>query len=78
MSLQNIVPYKLPNHGAFILYPETEAEIFYLDEKPSHRDLLYVVGAFKHGPDRKSDFIHIRYYVEKLLKLYMKKRKNNF
>lgn len=62
-------------HGAFILYPGTEDEIFYLDEEPSHRDLLYGVGAFKLGPGRKSDFTHIRYYVEKLLKLYRKKEK---
>lgn len=62
-------------YGAFILYPGTEDEIFYLDEEPSHRDLLYGVGAFKLGPGRKSDFTHIRYYVEKLLKLYRKKEK---
>lgn len=62
-------------HGAFILYPGTEDEIFYLDEEPSHRDLLYGVGAFKLGPGRKFDFTHIRYYVEKLLKLYRKKEK---
>ncbi len=60
-------------HGAFILYPGTEDEIFYLDEEPEHRDLLYGVGAFKLGPGSKADFTHIRYYVERLLKLYKKK-----
>ena len=60
-------------YGAFILYPGTEDEIFYLDEEPLHRDLLYGVGAFKLGPGRKSDFTHIRHYIERLLRLYKKK-----
>ncbi|KSV58727.1 DUF2357 domain-containing protein [Acetivibrio ethanolgignens] len=60
-------------HGAFILYPGTEDKIFYLDEEPTHRDLLYGIGAFKLAPGRKSDFTHIRYHVEKLLKLYKEK-----
>lgn len=60
-------------HGAFILYPGTEDEIFYVDEEPTHRELLYGVGAFKLGPGKKSDFTYIRYYVEKLLKLYKEK-----
>lgn len=65
-------------HGAFILYPGMGDEIFYLDEEPSRRDLLYGVGAFEFGLGRKSNFTHIGYYVEKLLKLYRKKRKNKF
>lgn len=64
-------------HGAFILYPGTEDVIFYLDEEPMHRELLYGVGAFKLGPGRKADFTNIRYYVEKLLKLYRKKEDEN-
>lgn len=39
-------------HGAFILYPGMEDEIFYLDEEPTYRDLLYGVGAFKFGPGK--------------------------
>lgn len=57
-------------HGAFILYPGTEDEIFYLDEDPVHRDLLYGVGAFKLGPGKEGDFKRISVYIEKLLRLY--------
>lgn len=57
-------------HGAFVLYPGTEDEIFYLDEEPVHRDLLYGVGAFKLGPGKVGDFNRIKVYIEKLLKLY--------
>lgn len=64
-------------YGAFILYPGTETEIFYFDEEPLHKDLLYGVGAFKLGPGNKSDFAPIKYYVEKLLKLYKKMEQKN-
>ena len=57
-------------YGAFILYPGTEDEIFYLDEEPIHRDLLYGVGAFKLGPGKVEDFNRIKVYIEKLLRLY--------
>lgn len=56
--------------GAFVLYPGTEEELFYLDDEPMHRDLLYGVGAFKLGPGKLEDFNRIKVYIEKLLKLY--------
>ncbi|MEE0686192.1 MAG: DUF2357 domain-containing protein [Lachnospiraceae bacterium] len=56
--------------GAFILYPGTEDEIFYLDDEPMHRDTLYGVGAFKLGPGNVGDFNHIKVYIEKLLRIY--------
>lgn len=56
--------------GAFILYPGTEDEIFYVDTENTHRDLLYGVGAFKLRPGKSDDLTHISKYIEKLLKLY--------
>ena len=56
-------------HGAFILYPGTETEIFYESEEMD-QDLLYGVGAFVLSPGRESDLSEIKPYVEKLLKKY--------
>jgi len=56
-------------HGAFILYPGTETEIFYENEEVD-QDLLYGVGAFVLSPGRESDLSAIKPYVEKLLRKY--------